>query len=173
MAVPRVFVSFDFDHDEELKDALVGQARMKNTSFEFADWSLKEPVRGNWKAEAGKRIGRSAMVWVICGEHTDTATGVSAEVQIARKQGKPVHYIEGRKNGNCKLPNAALPEDQILDWTWGNLAVILGMPTASPETDFMPLGEMAAWGIGLGAAYLTWRAFVDQEPVRNPLRRIL
>lgn len=173
MALPRVFVSFDFDHDAELKNALVGQSGMENVPFEFSDGSLKEPVRGNWKAAAGERIGRSDMVWVICGEHTDTATGVSAEAQIARNQGKPVYFIKGRRNGNCKMPKAALPEDPMLDWAWENLAAILGMPARSRETDPMPLREMAAWGIGLGVAYFVGQAVTNKEPVRNLLRGIL
>ncbi len=173
MAVPRVFVSFDFDHDEKLRDFLVGQARNAKSPFTLANWSVKEAMSGDWKEKVRDRIRRVDKMLVICGEHTDKATGVSVEVRIAREEGKPVYFIKGRPDKDCKLPKAALPGDWILDWTWENLAAILGMPTASRETDFMPLGEIAAWGTGLGAAYLTWQAFADREPVRNALRRIL
>ena len=52
----RVFISFDFDHDEDLKNALVGQAKYPNSPFEIADWSVKEPFTGNWKAKVQDRI---------------------------------------------------------------------------------------------------------------------
>ena len=51
MAMKRVFISFDFDHDEELRDALVGQAKNPDSPFSIADWSVKEPLEGNWKAK--------------------------------------------------------------------------------------------------------------------------
>jgi len=41
MAKPKVFVSFDYDHDETLKEFLVGQSKLKDSPFELADWSIK------------------------------------------------------------------------------------------------------------------------------------
>jgi hypothetical protein len=38
----RAFISFDYDHDSDLKTMLVGQARHADTPFEIADWSVKE-----------------------------------------------------------------------------------------------------------------------------------
>ena len=35
MAMKRAFISFDFDHDEELRDALKGQARNPESPFEY------------------------------------------------------------------------------------------------------------------------------------------
>jgi hypothetical protein len=78
MAKTKVFVSFDYDHDETLKDFLVGQSKLKDTPFELADWSIKEPLTGNWKEKARTRIKSVDVVAVICGLHTDSATGVSA-----------------------------------------------------------------------------------------------
>ena len=144
MAVPRVFPSFDFDHDEELKNALVGQARMENAPFEFADWSLKESVSGDWEEEARKRIRRSDMLCAICGEHTDTAAGVSAEVRIAREEGKPVHFIRGYSDKTCKLPKAALPEDRMVPWTWENLVALIGHET--PSGTAMESAPADSWG---------------------------
>ena len=37
MTTKRVFISFDFDHDEELRDALVGQAKNPQSPFSIAD----------------------------------------------------------------------------------------------------------------------------------------
>ena len=55
----RVFISFDFDHDEELRDALVGQARNPDSPFEIADWSVHEPFDDNWRQRVRVRTGHS------------------------------------------------------------------------------------------------------------------
>ena len=143
MAGPRVFVSFDFDHDRDLRDLFVGQARNAQTPFMLANWSVKEAMSGDWKEKVRSRIRRVDMVLVLCGAHTDTATGVSVEVRIAREEGKPVYFIRGRKEGNCKLPKAALPGDRMLSWKWENLARVI-------EHDFpntaMESANTDSWG---------------------------
>lgn len=37
MADPRVFISFDFDHDETEKNLLVGQSKNSKTPFSIED----------------------------------------------------------------------------------------------------------------------------------------
>ena len=37
MTMKRAFISFDFDHDEELRNALVGQAKNSDSPFRIAD----------------------------------------------------------------------------------------------------------------------------------------
>ena len=58
----RVFISFDYDNDSDLKNALVGQARYPNSPFEIADWSVKEPLSGNWQAKVAERMKRTSVV---------------------------------------------------------------------------------------------------------------
>ena len=86
MAMKRAFISFDFDHDEELRDALKGQSRNPDSPFEIADWSLQEALTGNWKAKVRDRIRRTDLTIVICGEHTHDATGVAAELTITQEE---------------------------------------------------------------------------------------
>ena len=43
----RAFISFDFDNDEDLRNALVGQSKMSDSPFEIADYSVKEPMDSN------------------------------------------------------------------------------------------------------------------------------
>jgi len=38
MAKTRVFTGFDYDHDEDLRNLLVGQAKLSDSPFELADW---------------------------------------------------------------------------------------------------------------------------------------
>ena len=78
----RVFISFDYDHDSDLKALLVGQARNVDSPFEITDMSIKETISNNWKNNARRRIKGCDVVIVICGHETNTATGVSAEFKI-------------------------------------------------------------------------------------------
>jgi hypothetical protein len=62
----RAFVSFDYDHDADLKTLLVGQSKHEDTPFDLADWSIKEAIDKNWKDHARKRIKSVDVVIVIC-----------------------------------------------------------------------------------------------------------
>ena len=126
MAKTRVFISFDYDNDVDLKSLLVGQAKNYDTPFEISDWSIKETVAGNWREEARRRIVRSDVVAVICGEHTDTAAGVSTELRIAQDEGIDYFLLWGRSERQCKKPKAAKATDKIYKWTWENLKVLIG-----------------------------------------------
>ena len=120
-AMKRAFISFDFDHDEELRNALIGQAKKQDSPFNIADWSVHEPFDSNWRARVRSRIQRTDLTIVICGEHTDTATGVAAEVTITREENKPYFLLWGRPNKTCTKPRNALSTDKIYKWTWENL----------------------------------------------------
>lgn len=122
----RVFVSFDYDHDVGLKHLLVGQSRHEDSPFEIADHSIKEHISGDWKANARTRIRRSDVVCVICGEHTHTATGVSAELAIAQEEKTPYFLLYGYSEKACYKPRAARESDKIYRWTWDNLKSLIG-----------------------------------------------
>ncbi len=126
MAKERVFTSFDFDNDEDLRNLLQGQSKHPDSPFDFADWSVKEPMTGNWKEKVRTRIRSVDIVAVICGEHTDTATGVSAELSIAQEEKKPYFLLCGRANKTCKKPKTAKDTDKIYNWTWDNLKALIG-----------------------------------------------
>ncbi|MDE2740835.1 MAG: TIR domain-containing protein [Gemmatimonadota bacterium] len=125
MATKSAFISFDFDHDEELRDALVAQAKNPDSPFNITDWSVKEPITENWRKNVRDRISRTDLTIVICGEHTHDAAGVAAEVTIAREEGKPYFLLQGRPNKTCKKPRMALRTDEIHKWTWENLKSLI------------------------------------------------
>ena len=95
----RVFISFDYDNDSDLKNALVGQARYPNSPFQIADWSVKEPFSGNWQAKVAERMKRTSVVAVMCGHRTHTATGVAAEVRIAQQLREAILSAGGQEPG--------------------------------------------------------------------------
>jgi len=120
-----VFISFDYYHDETLKTFLVGQAKHEDSPFELADWSIKEPITGDWKAKARTRIKSIDVVVVICGEHTDTATGVSSGLSIAQEESVPYFLLCGYSDKTCVKPKSARSTDKIYKWTWENLKTLI------------------------------------------------
>ena len=126
MSKTRVYVSFDYDHDDDLKTLLVGQSRHDDTPFSIADWSIKEAIAGDWKNKARQRICAVDVVAVICGKHMDTATGVDAEVLIAQEERVPYFFLAGRADGGNKKPRVAKSTDKLYEWTWPNLKTLIG-----------------------------------------------
>ena len=121
----RVFISFDYDHDNDLKIFLVGQAKNDDSPFEISDWSVKEELTGDWKKKVREKIKKVGVVAVICGEHTDTASGISAELKIAQEEEKDYFLLKGRNKKTCKKPKAAKNSDKIYKWTWENLKLLI------------------------------------------------
>ena len=125
MAKVPVFISFDYDHDATLKEFLVGQAKLDDSPFEITDHSIKV-ASPDWKDKARTAIRRADQVIVICGLHTDTATGVDAEIGIARDETTPYFLLAGYKDGGNKKPTATLDTDKMYKWTWDNLKTLIG-----------------------------------------------
>lgn len=123
MAMKRVFFSFDFDEDQNLKNHMVGQLRLDSAPFAAADWSMKEAApQRNWEAEAESRISRSDVVVVLVGPNTHKAPGVLKEVAIARRLSKPIVQIIGYKGSS---PTAVPNGGRLLKWTWANMTSVL------------------------------------------------
>lgn len=126
MALKRAFIAFDFDHDEDLRNLLVGQARNPDTPFEIKDRSLKEPLAGDWNEKVRRRMDNVDLVIVLCGEHTHQATGVRDELTIAQEKTRPYFLLWGRNGKTCTKPTSALPADKIYEWTWPDLKSLVG-----------------------------------------------
>jgi hypothetical protein len=121
MGKKRTFISFDYDHDFDLKNLLLGQAKNPDTPFDIMDFSIKEAISTAWKAKARTRIKGCDVVIVICGQHTDTATGVAAELTITQEEKVPYFLLWGRADKTCLKPTTAKAADKIYKWTWDNL----------------------------------------------------
>ena len=124
MAKVRCFISFDYDNDLDLKNLLVGQSKNDDSPFEISDWSIRE-ASPTWQKEARDRIKKSDQVIVICGQHTDTATGVTKELSIAQEEGKSYFLLAGRADGKNKKPTSAKSSDKVYKWTWDNLKKLI------------------------------------------------
>jgi len=120
------FISFDYDHDNLLPMFLSGQAKHEDSPFEIENRSVKKHLTGDWKTKVKGRIQRADLVIVICGEHTNTASGVAAELQIAKDLGKPYFLLIGYSGKTCTWPTTADENDKMYDWTWDNLKLLIG-----------------------------------------------
>jgi len=122
MSKKRVFISFDFDNDLNLKNLLAGQAKLPDSPFEISDWSLKESApEKDWEDKALARIKRSDIVVVIAGTSTYRASGVKKEVKMARNSDIKIVQIKPQGTNPTRVENAGV----LYDWTWPNLKILL------------------------------------------------
>lgn len=120
----RVFISFDYDNDRDVKELLVGQAKNPDSPFDITDASVKYHLTGDWQEKVRGRIKRADQVIVLCGKNTGSAPGVTLEVKIARDLRKPYFLLAGRAGDSVK-PKGTLPTDKVYTWTWANLKTLI------------------------------------------------
>lgn len=128
MAAPRAFISFDYTHDNDLRDNLVAQAEQPDSPFNIADLSVRVRFDEAWKKKVRDRISRADLIIVICGEHTHDAKGVEAEVTMAQQLEKPYFLLKGRPNKTCTRPRSAPKRKKIHPWTWPTLNDLIANP---------------------------------------------
>ncbi len=121
----KVFISFDYDNDFELKNALVAQAKNPDSPFTINDISIKQAIDSNWKFFAREKIRAADVAIFICGKHTSSAKGVTAEMSIVQEEKKPYFLLCGRPNDNVQKPSNAKSTDSIYKWNWENLKALI------------------------------------------------
>lgn len=125
-AKKRVFISFDYDHDEGAKIMLAGQAKLPDSPFDFTDASVSDHLTGDWKDKVRRRMDNIDVVIVLCGENTHTASGVAAELTIAQEKGKSYFLLAAYSDKDCTKPSSAKSGDKVYQWTWDNLKKLIG-----------------------------------------------
>jgi MTH538 TIR-like domain (DUF1863) len=126
MPKKRVFICFDYDHDEGAKHMLAGQAKLPDSPFEFIDASVKDHLPGDWKDKVRRRMDNVDLVIVLCGEYTHRAIGVAAELTIAQEKSKSYFLLAAYADKTCTKPTSARTEDKVYKWTWDNLKALIG-----------------------------------------------
>lgn len=121
----RVFISFDIDHDEGTKKMLANQAKLADSPFDFKDNSVKDHLTGDWKQKVWQRMDNVDVVIILCGTKTHTATGVAAELSIAKEKKKPYFLLAAYSDKNCTKPTSASASDKVYNWTWPNLKTLI------------------------------------------------
>lgn len=126
MPKPRVFISFDVDNDSDAKTMLAGQAKHEDSPFDFKDASVKDHLPGDWKEKVRRRMDNVDIVVVLCGQRTNTAKGVAAELEIAREKKKDYFLLAAYSDRTCLKPTTAMSTDKMYSWTWDNLKKLIG-----------------------------------------------
>lgn len=122
----RVFISFDYDHDEGAKIMLAGQAKLADSPFDFIDASVNDHLSGDWKEKVRRRMDNVDVVIVLCGQYTHTASGVASELTIAQEKGKSYFLLAAYGEKTCTKPTTASSGDDVYKWTWPNLKSLIG-----------------------------------------------
>lgn len=110
----KIFVSFEFDKDGNLKNSFFEQAK-ENTPHRVRNFSLNEAYPSDeWKDKARSAIRECDLVIVLVGQDTHSSLGVKTEVGIARDLKKPVFQVipQGRPYTGLSYVN-----DRIR-WKW-------------------------------------------------------
>ena len=117
MANLNIFVSFEFDQDQDLKNNFYRQAE-EETNHRIRDCSLHESYPDEaWKNKARNAIRRCDVVVILIGQDTHNAQGVIVETDMARSFGKPIIQVrpQGRPyNGVTRL-------GQPIPWRWSRI----------------------------------------------------
>jgi hypothetical protein len=124
---PRVFLSFDFDHDAKFKLYFAGQGvKDSPTPYTISDWSSKTALpQAQWEALIASKIAHCHMLIVLVGNHMSSATGVAKEIQFAKDANVPCFgvYIDGAVSSSS-LPNG-ISRNNVVGWKWPEIASMI------------------------------------------------
>ncbi|WP_271003615.1 TIR domain-containing protein [Listeria seeligeri] len=123
MAVPRAFISFDFDNNETEKRLFAGQAKNSRTPFSIQDWSSKSSLpQSQWEASIEEKIKKCNMVIVLVGRNISSAVGVRKEIDMASKNNVPVFgvYVDGANTLSAIPYN--ISRSRVIVWNWDKIA---------------------------------------------------
>ena len=117
----NIFVSFEFDKDNELKTQFYQQAQ-KLTQHRVRNCSLNESYPDQcWKNKAKKSISECDVVIVLIVEDTHNASGVIVETDIARSLNKPIIQIRPQPRSYKGLTRL----DDPIPWKWKRINTTL------------------------------------------------
>ena len=117
----NIFVSFEFDKDNELKTQFYQQAQ-KLTQHRVRNCSLNESYPDQcWKNKAKKSISECDVVIVLIGQDTHNAPGVIVETDIARSLNKPIIQIRPQPRSYKGLTRL----DDPIPWKWKRINTTL------------------------------------------------
>jgi len=117
MARVNIFVSFEFEKDNGLKNSFYQQAR-DQTQHRVRNCSLnKEYPDATWKNRARQAIRECDIVFVLVGQNTHNAPGVLVETDMARSLNKPTIQVLSEK---ARLHNyRGVPHlENRIPWKW-------------------------------------------------------
>lgn len=116
----RIFISFAAE-DSYARDFLVGQARNKQSPFEFVDMSVKEPFEERWKSQCRTKIKGCDGVIALISRNTTRATGARWEMWCANDESVPMLGIHISSENKGPIP-PELTGKPVIEWSWNGIA---------------------------------------------------
>jgi hypothetical protein len=116
VAKTKVFVSYDFEHDSDMKNNLIGQTKHEDSPFSINDLSINEKIT-NWQQKARASIEKCDVFVILLGENTYQASGVKRELKMAREIGKKRFQLREQGHNPKSLEGAG----EVVAWKWKNL----------------------------------------------------
>ena len=117
----NIFVSFEFDKDNSLKNSFYNDAK-KHTQHRIRNCSLKEEYPEEiWKDKARQAIRECDIVVVLIGEDTHNAPGVLVETDMAQSMKKPIIQVRPKR----KRYQGVTRLDDPIPWRWKTINRIL------------------------------------------------
>jgi hypothetical protein len=136
MSKVRIFVSFDVEYDGDLYKELLAQSREPNSGFVVLGGS--DGSAATRTDSLLSRIREADQLIVICGEHTDASSRVSAELEVAQQERIPYFLLWGRRETMCTKPIGASRLEGMYSWTRqilrDQIALTLRKAAADEET---------------------------------------
>ncbi len=115
IATLKIFVSFEYDKDNELKNNFIRQAK-EHTQYKIENHSLNEVYpNDHWKGKARSAIRQCDVVVVLIGQDTHNAPGVKVETAIACSMNKPIIQVKPQRRPYRGLPYIDKPP---ILWRW-------------------------------------------------------
>lgn len=121
MAMKRIFISFASPEDTYARDFLVGQARKKESPFEFVDMSVKEPWSDSWKTHCRMKIKGCSGLIALLSKNTVNASGALWEIKCAVEENVPVLGVHIQQDDKGPIPQQLIGHT-IINWTWDGIA---------------------------------------------------
>ena len=117
MSTLNIFVSFEYNKENELKNQFYRQAE-EYCRHRIRNCSLNEEYPDErWKGKAREAIRECDVVVVLIGEDTHNAQGVIVETDIARSLNKPTFQIRPQRRPYNGLTRIEEP----ITWKWRNI----------------------------------------------------
>ena len=117
MPTLNIFVSFEFDKDQDLKKNFYRQGKQE-TNHRIRNCSLNESYPDEtWKNKARNAIRQCDVVVVLIGQDTQNAPGVIVETDMARGLKKPVIQIRPQGRPYDGLTRLGEP----IPWRWSRI----------------------------------------------------
>jgi hypothetical protein len=117
MTRTRIFISFDHEHDSDLRRLLEEQSRRPGSSFLIMGTSSSMSTQRARGTDARPEIRAADEVIIICGEHTHESLLVATELAITHEEEKPYMLLWGRRDRMCMKPDGARNADAMYSWT--------------------------------------------------------